>query len=138
MEEVPRELVSMRRDMGCLETGQSNPVVQSSVTCYWVAVLAGSRLHIRVSTSLGSHPHSTFVKPRLTLDLILSPLLFLLGCASNADFKNQIQMPCLALSTAAQKRWFCIMSVANIAASGDSLRPRRNLWHSLSLICVCL
>lgn len=34
MEEVPKELVSMRRDMGCLERGQNSPVVQSSVTCY--------------------------------------------------------------------------------------------------------
>lgn len=34
MEEVLRELLSMRRDMGCLERGQNNPVVQSSVTCY--------------------------------------------------------------------------------------------------------
>lgn len=99
MEKAPRELLSMRRDMGCLERAQNNPVVQSSVTSDGVAVLAGSWLHVRVSTWLGSHPHSASVKPRLTLEPILSPLLFLLGCASNADFKNQIQMPCLALST---------------------------------------
>lgn len=34
MEKVPRELLSIRRDMGLLERGQNNPVVQSSVTCY--------------------------------------------------------------------------------------------------------
>lgn len=46
MDEGHRELLSVRRGMDCLERGQNNLVVQSSVTGYWRGGGAGWKLAV--------------------------------------------------------------------------------------------